>query len=406
VILQPNPRFTSFNNGQILKFQKVYEQVVDLTINYFKTRYEQDALIHISKLKKLLLKAITRDNFDDELRYYGEVYSYNRDELDLLETNLKFFATAVLAGDTQASDFVTVNDIRDHYVSLDESIKRLLKPVEEIIVILLVAPPTSASAERSYSHMRLIKTYLRSSMTQDRFINLLHMHLNKHILDKIDLVEIANDFVNSEIMKHRFDVFGTINFTTKSAEEILWTQPRSEVPPLLVDRISLDIWTKTFDAVYNVYSEYLRLFESVKPLICLMFLCPCAGCCIVAKIARLNSEIQDTWKEVLEEHLKIYRPLGVNVTLARETFISGRRFQKDIVGLRFETVPVSNTITSNYTLPIVSAVIADPQPTTLQQQSNSSADNLIDNLEKLNNLHKNGALTDEEYISAKAKVMK
>lgn len=84
-----------------------------------------------------------------------------------------------------------------------------MKPVEEIIVILLVAPPTSASAERSYSHMRLIKTYLRSSMTQDRFINLLHMHLNKHILDKIDLVEIANDFVNSEIMKHRFDVFGT-----------------------------------------------------------------------------------------------------------------------------------------------------------------------------------------------------
>lgn len=98
--------------------------MVDLTINYFKTRYEQDALIHISKLKKLLLKAITRDNFDDELRYYGEVYSYNRDELDLLETNLKFFATAVLAGDTQASDFVTVNDIRDHYVSLDESIRK------------------------------------------------------------------------------------------------------------------------------------------------------------------------------------------------------------------------------------------------------------------------------------------
>jgi hypothetical protein len=60
--------------------------------------------------------------------------------------------------------------------------------------ILLTVPVTVASAERSFSKLKLLKNYLRSSMSQERLNGLAMCTIEKDILDTIDLNTILDDF--------------------------------------------------------------------------------------------------------------------------------------------------------------------------------------------------------------------
>jgi len=59
--------------------------------------------------------------------------------------------------------------------------------------ILLTVPVTVASAERSFSKLKLLKNYLRSVMLQERLNGLAMCCVEKDILDIIDLNTILND---------------------------------------------------------------------------------------------------------------------------------------------------------------------------------------------------------------------
>jgi 20S proteasome alpha/beta subunit len=47
--------------------------------------------------------------------------------------------------------------------------------------ILLTIPDTVASAERSFSKLKLVKNYLRSTMSQDRLVDLARLSIESEI---------------------------------------------------------------------------------------------------------------------------------------------------------------------------------------------------------------------------------
>ncbi|XP_059627381.1 uncharacterized protein LOC132270202 [Cornus florida] len=61
--------------------------------------------------------------------------------------------------------------------------------------ILLTIPVTIASAERSFSKLKLIKSYLRSMMTQERLNGLVILSIEKDVLEKVDLNTLIDNFV-------------------------------------------------------------------------------------------------------------------------------------------------------------------------------------------------------------------
>jgi hypothetical protein len=61
--------------------------------------------------------------------------------------------------------------------------------------ILFTMLVTVASAQRSFSKLKLLKNYLRSTMTQGRLNGLIILCIEKKLLDKIDLYGIIDDFV-------------------------------------------------------------------------------------------------------------------------------------------------------------------------------------------------------------------
>jgi len=61
--------------------------------------------------------------------------------------------------------------------------------------VLLTIPVTVASAERSFSKLKLLKSYLRSTMTQQRLNDLATIALESGLLEKIDYEHIIEDSI-------------------------------------------------------------------------------------------------------------------------------------------------------------------------------------------------------------------
>lgn len=62
--------------------------------------------------------------------------------------------------------------------TLEMTNKELYPNVYCILKILLTMPPTTATAERSFSVMKRVKTYLRSTMGQERLSSLALLHIH------------------------------------------------------------------------------------------------------------------------------------------------------------------------------------------------------------------------------------
>ena len=81
--------------------------------------------------------------------------------------------------------------------------RNLYCEVVTIAKLLLVMSASNATSERSFSALRRIKTYLRTTMTQE---SLMLLHVHQELIDKIDLLEVAEEFVSDS--KHRLSLFG------------------------------------------------------------------------------------------------------------------------------------------------------------------------------------------------------
>jgi len=72
--------------------------------------------------------------------------------------------------------------------------------------ILSVIPITTASAERSFSSLKRIKTYLRLTMGQEKINGLAMLYLNKDIQIKPE--EVLNMFAKKHKRRLQFDLRG------------------------------------------------------------------------------------------------------------------------------------------------------------------------------------------------------
>ena len=67
--------------------------------------------------------------------------------------------------------------------------------------ILLTIPVTVASAERSFSKLKLLKTYLRSTMSQERLNGLALIAIENDILETIKYEDLIDDFASKSVRR-------------------------------------------------------------------------------------------------------------------------------------------------------------------------------------------------------------
>jgi len=67
----------------------------------------------------------------------------------------------------------------------------MLSEVDRLLRIYLTVPMSSATAERTFSALRRLKNYLRTTMTQKRLNHVALLHTHKQPTDDLDLREVA-----------------------------------------------------------------------------------------------------------------------------------------------------------------------------------------------------------------------
>ena len=157
-------------------YRRVYFEVLDLITETIKNRFDQPGYKMYRHLEELLMKASKKENFSTELQYVSNFYGD-----DIHKDNLEIQLNTL---DNRIKDsVVSIFDVRDYLKNLTTTERTLLNEVVIVAKLLLVMPATNASSERSFSAMSRVKSYLRSTMGQERLNNFMMLHVHKEATD-------------------------------------------------------------------------------------------------------------------------------------------------------------------------------------------------------------------------------
>ncbi|CAH2325017.1 zinc finger MYM-type 1-like [Pelobates cultripes] len=81
---------------------------------------------------------------------------------------------------------------------IDNNLTDVYPNIYVALRVILTIPVTVASAERSFSKLKLIKTYLRSSMSQERLSALAILSIEHNLASKLDYSSVIDEFTHSK----------------------------------------------------------------------------------------------------------------------------------------------------------------------------------------------------------------
>jgi len=92
--------------------------------------------------------------------------------------------------------------------NLQPAIQDLFPALKEYMKLLLVNPASSATAERSFSSLRRLKTWLINSMGHTRLNSCAVCSVHVEVLDGTDVLKLAEDFISRvEVRENLFGKF-------------------------------------------------------------------------------------------------------------------------------------------------------------------------------------------------------
>ena len=192
----------SNDQEEILEAERVFKVkyflvVVDMAITSLKTRFEELMVfkdIFGFLLRSTILKSLNDTELEESCTKLADTFSHNGSsdvEVHDLISELKILKFTLPDG------ILSAMEIFEHVRDLD-----CYPNVSIAYRILFTMPVTVASAERSFSKLKLLKNYLRSTMTQDRLNGLAILCIEKKLLDEIDLNGIIDDFVSQNVRRN------------------------------------------------------------------------------------------------------------------------------------------------------------------------------------------------------------
>ena len=98
-----------------------------------------------------------------------------------------------------------INDVKEllQYL-IENNLKEIYPNIYVVIRILLIVPVSIASAERSFSKLKLIKSYLRSTMGQEKLSALVVLSIEADIASKVDYELLIEEFRKVKSRKFMF----------------------------------------------------------------------------------------------------------------------------------------------------------------------------------------------------------
>ena len=151
--------------------------------------------------ESVLLSACSGETRVDDVKKLCELY----DEFDSGRLQLQLqMLPSFCAGHPQS--FTSVSAFAAFFRTKPLEVRSLFCEVERLLQLLLVVPASSATAERSFSCLRRLKTYLRNTMSQARLNHMALLNVHQERVDSLRIADIQESFIRSR--ESRRKLFG------------------------------------------------------------------------------------------------------------------------------------------------------------------------------------------------------
>ena len=160
-------------------YRQIFFEVLDYSCGEIENRFTQSDLATVSSLETFLLD-IANGNSSVEFPALLSQYVSEQGivQLKAQASMLPGAIQSVSSGSVkQVTSVRTVCEALNQNKMVKEMLSIIHRP--KLVVIYLTFPVTSATAERSFSSLRRVKTYLRSTMTSQRLNNLFVLYVHQ-----------------------------------------------------------------------------------------------------------------------------------------------------------------------------------------------------------------------------------
>lgn len=180
------------------KYKADYFQALDFVAGNIEDRFQQEGYKMYLHLQQFLLKAAQGDHEAYSSHAEAIVSFYGDSELSKcgdIHRDKLFIQARGFHNEFKGAGGVAMGDVHSVFASLSDAERQYYSQLLIVYQLLLVMPASNAVSERSFSSLKLVKTYLRNSMGQERLNHLLILHIHSEETDRIDVDAVIKDFI-------------------------------------------------------------------------------------------------------------------------------------------------------------------------------------------------------------------
>ncbi|XP_054263675.1 52 kDa repressor of the inhibitor of the protein kinase-like [Macrosteles quadrilineatus] len=173
----------------------IYVPFLDFLISELNSRFPKTELSQIGKLQMLLpAEGRFQEGFQDLVLEGARLYANDLPCYDALKGELSIWKHMWAS---RSQDFPKCPAHAMRYTTS-------LPNISVLIQIICTIPVTTSTAERSFSALRRLKTYLRTTITEERLNGLANLHINQSVSSKISADEVLTLFAKKHKRKLSF----------------------------------------------------------------------------------------------------------------------------------------------------------------------------------------------------------
>ena len=179
------------------RYRHIFFESLEVVCGEVERRFEQSDLQLAQEIECLLLSAAD----GNVIEITDAVSKFIEDDIDKSRLSIQLPMVQDMIKTAMDGSIKKTTNLRTIAQAMDKSniFKNMLSEIDKLLKIYFTIPITSATAERGFSSLRRLKTFLRSSMTQSRLNNLLLLYIHTHLTDCIDLTSVAKQFNSRRI---------------------------------------------------------------------------------------------------------------------------------------------------------------------------------------------------------------
>ena len=176
----------------------VFYRTIDIALTELRVRYAgQNSVASLfSFLYPQNLKDAALDDIENSTRQL--LSSYHRDFSEDLISEIRAFAVEFK---DEIAEKRTIQDLLQ--LLYDYKIISSFPQLHKLFILFLTIPVTVASAERSFSKLKLIKSYLRSRMGQSRLTNLAILSIENIEAKALDVTNLIRQFASVNVVREQ-----------------------------------------------------------------------------------------------------------------------------------------------------------------------------------------------------------